>query len=454
MTNLSKANLITIKAALIAALTLLMLIPIGMVKLLINERENVKLSVKKDVDSKWGGQQELTGPILVLPYKKDATNIDYAYFLPIEFNIDGDVKAKEQSDGMYRIPCYQSSMQVSGRFTSPEYEKLGLKPEQIEWNDAFVLIGISDLQGIKNQIAFNWDGKTQQISSTILQPNTFVKAGLTIKIPVDPVSTGKIYDFNFALTLNGSDSIVFTPIGKKTHIHLQTAWKNATPVGNFLPTEQKQTDSGFSVNWDVLGYNRSFPQLWLGNDPGLQKSNIGINLQNPIDQYRQTMRAVKYAVMLITLTFVVFFLVELLSKNRRIHPIQYLLVSFALVLFYCLLLSISEYLSFGIAYLISSIAIITLITVYSHTIFKNVKQTVTMGIFISVLYLYLYVILRAESTSLLLGSIGLFIALASIMFVTRKIDWYKKGDNNSGNDNMPPAYNGDDKPYYNVNHRE
>lgn len=421
--KLSKANLITIKAVVIAVLTLLMLIPISMVRSLVEERENVKQSVKNNVDAKWGGHQHITGPILVLPFS-DSSSLKYAYFLPKTINIKGDIKAEQQADGMYKIPCYQSNLKIDGYFDKPDFEKLGLRLEQIKWDQTFIIIGIPYLQGIKNQIDFNWNGNKQEILSSVAS-NNVVSSGLTIKTPIEATGINNGYEFDFSLLLNGSDSLTFAPVGKETHIEIRTAWKNATYVGEFLPSDQNHTESGFEAKWSILDYNRNYPQMWIGDNTGLQKSTVGIDLQTPIDQYRQAMRSIKYAVMIIALTFVVFFLSEILSKDKRIHPIQYLLVSFGLVLFYCLLLSISEYTTFAFAYFISAMAIVILITLYSYTFFKKWGQTILLGFFLSILYMYLYVILQAENTSLLLGSIGLFIALASIMYVTRKVNWYK-----------------------------
>jgi inner membrane protein len=144
-----------------------------------------------------------------------------------------------------------------------------------------------------------------------------------------------------------------------------------------------------------------------------------------VDHYQQNMRSAKYAIMFIALTFVVFFFVEILTK-KKIHPIQYLLVGIALILFYSLLLSISEQLNFAVAYLIASIATIGLITLYTHSIFKNEAQTGILTFVLCLLYIFLYVILQLEDVALLIGSIGLFIILAIIMYFSRKINWYKQ----------------------------
>ena len=423
--NFSKANMITIKAVVIAVLTLLMLIPVSMVKSLINERMENKARVGADISSKWGGEQRLTGPILVLPYKSANNREAYAYFLPQELNIDGDLNTEKRKRNVYEFVCFQSAMKINGNFKYPEISKLSISPEKVKWEDAFLLIGISHLQGIKNQIEFKWNSDTQEVLSSV-PSNDIISSGLTVKVPINPNAPQNLYKFDFELSLNGSGGMYFTPTSKQTHIQVKSKWDSPNFSGNFLPNTRDVSSAGFDATWDIFDYNQNSPQMWIGRNDKLLDSELGVELIQPVDQYTQSMRSVKYAVMFIALTFALFFLVELLSKNRRIHPIQYLLVSFALILFYCLLLSLSEYISFALAYLGSAIAIVLLITSYSHTIFKNLKHTILIGVFFSVLYLFLYVVLRAENVSLLLGSVGLFIALASIMFVTRKVNWYKE----------------------------
>lgn len=169
--------------------------------------------------------------------------------------------------------------------------------------------------------------------------------------------------------------------------------------------------------------NRSFPQVWHNHKYNIMESAFGVNLMLPVDQYQKSMRSAKYAIMFIALTFIIFLFVEILNK-KRIHPVQYILVGFGLLLFYTLLLSLSEHIGFNAAYLVSSIAVVGLITAYSHSIFKKTRLTFIMGGTLSFLYIFLFVVLQLQDFALLLGSAGLFIILAIIMYLSRKIDWY------------------------------
>ncbi len=412
-----------------------------MIRSLIEEREQNQQAAQDDIVNKWGGAQQLTGPVLVLPYQSGIDKngnplIAYSYYLPDDFRVDGNITAEERSRTLFHTLVYQSDMKISGRFSLPDYAKLNIKEEQVRWQDAFVLIGIPHLQGVRNKIEFNVNGKSLPVQPGV-KNNTLIDSGVTIGMPVD--SSVQSYEFSFDLGLNGSGGLYFTPIGKENRIHLKSPWSTVAFNGDFLPADRVINNEGFDASWNVFDYNRNYVQMWTGSNDVIKTSSLGVDLRYPVDKYQMTMRSVKYAIMFIVLTFVVFFLVELLSK-KRIHPVQYLLVSCALVLFYTLLLAISEHLSFGLSYLISGAATTLLITAYSTTMFRNVKQTAVMGLFLTVLYAYLYIILQQENMALLFGAVGLFVALAIVMYVLRKVNWYKNDEENDETEEIPPVY--------------
>lgn len=415
---------IFVKVIVAAVLVVVMLFPINMVRVLIEEREDSQKAVQSEISQKMGGIQRVTGPILVLPYLTEANKISYSYYLPDSFNVDGDINTEARKRTLYESLVYQSDLHVKGAFSLPDFGKLNIKQEQIQWEDAFFLLGIPYLQGIRNKIVFNLNGKDFDIQPGVIS-NIVLDSGLTINAPIDP-SISK-FDFSFDLVLSGSEGLYITPVGKESNIHLKSPWEIVSFSGDFLPGEKTIGKEGFEAQWNIFDYNRNYVQMWTGNNDLLKQSSLGVEFKYPVDQYQMIMRSVKYAIIFIVLTFVVFFLVELLSR-KRIHPVQYLLVSCALVLFYTLLLAISEHLGFGLAYFISAFATVTLITSYSRTMFKNIKQACLMGGFLIILYAYLYMILQLENMSLLFGAVGLFIALAIVMFALRNVDWYKKSE--------------------------
>lgn len=429
--NKFTANSPILKAIVIGFLALMMLIPVSMLESLIYERQANKLTVYEEINSKWGGNQHIVGPILVIPYtktyidkeQKEITTQNNAYLLPEDLTITGSLFPEDRKRGIYNILVYQSELVFNGKFALSELSELNISPEAFNWKEAFMLIGISDMQGIKNKITFTVNDLSMKVEPGV-KNNNIIHSGFTVKTPIDKQNPINEFNFNFNLSLNGTEKIHFSPIGKETHTQLNSQWGTVSFSGDFLPSKHTIEENQFTANWDIFDYNRNYPQVWTDKIIDIQSSKFGVDLIYPVDQYLMSIRSVKYAIMFIALTFMVFFLFELLS-GKRIHPIQYLLVSFGLVLFYSLLMALSEHIGFDIAYLISSIAIVALISIYSKTIFGNKKRAGMMSLYLCVVYIYLYIILQLEDLALLFGSIGLFTALASIMYVSRKINWYK-----------------------------
>jgi len=418
---------IGIRLSIVAFLTLTLLIPSVLIQNLISERKNRRNSVAGEISQKWGREQTIVGPIITVPYKyyyKTGNKVEhvirYAHFLPDNLNIKGVVTPEVRYRGIYKVIVYNSKLSISGNFASLNLNSLNVPPEDFLLNDAFVSVGISDMTGIKDFIKINWDNK-EYLANPGIASNDVLKSGISIS---PNLNTGPKSHFDFELNLNGSSGLLFSPVGKQTNVQLTSDWPNPSFTGNFLPVEREVNASGFTSRWKVLHLNRNFPQQWLGANKEVSKSTFGVNLLPSVDEYQKTMRTAKYAIMFISLTFLTFFMIELLSK-KIIHPVQYLLIGFALLIFYTLLLSISEYLVFKLAYLIAATVIILLITVYSYSVLSDkIKTGIILGVLI-ILYGYLYILLQLQDYALLFGSIGLFVVLALVMFLTRKIDWFE-----------------------------
>jgi inner membrane protein len=223
--------------------------------------------------------------------------------------------------------------------------------------------------------------------------------------------------------LNGSKHLWFIPLGKVTDVTISSNWATPSFSGDFLPDNREIADSGFDATWKVTHLNRSFPQVWKDQIYKVSNSAFGVDLIFPVDEYQASMRSAKYAILFIGLTFLIFIFIEILNK-KKIHPVQYLLVSFGILIFYTLLIALSEHIGFSLAYLVSSIAIIGLITIYAFSVFRKVKLAMIMMISLITLYVFLFVTLQMEAYSLLMGSVGLFIILGIVMYLTRRINWY------------------------------
>ncbi len=429
-------NSITIRLFVIGFLLLLLLIPIEMVKDLIREREYRQQDAINEVSSKWGNMQTIKGLALTIPYRsyskvydkdnsfKLVESIEYANFLPEELNIDGNVSPNVRYRGIYEIVVYNAGIQLNGRFILPDFEEWKIEEKDIIWEDATVVLGLSDLRSIQEDVSVNWNGKNYAFNPGVEQKDV-VEHGISTKVHIDPLdSSYQNIDFSLILNFNGSSSLNFIPLGKTTRVAIHSEWKDPSFDGAFLPDERTIDEDGFTAKWEVLHLNRSYPQSFRGAVGGINESSFGVNLLMPVDSYQKSMRSAKYASMFVALTFLIFFFVQILNKVR-IHPLQYIMVGLALIIFYSLLIALSEHISFMWSYIIASIAIIGLIVLYVKNIFKSSTLTWMMGLMLLILYLFIYIIIQSQDYALLMGSIGLFIVLAVVMYLSRNIDWYR-----------------------------
>ena len=434
---------ITLRLVTITILILLLLIPVSMIQNLIREREQRQDEAISEVSSKWGNDQTVTGLVLTVPYKTyskvyDGDRTDkyrlvesksYAHFLPQDLNIQGDIEPEIRYRGIFEVVLYRSILSIKGSFERPDFSQWKLAKSDIIWEEAFVSLGLSDLRGLQANNGVNWNGKPYTFNPGV-ETNDVINNGISTRIPLNSSDSAQDISFSLNLNFNGSSSISFIPLGKNTKVSLKSPWKDPSYDGSFLPDGREQTDSGFTAQWEVLHLNRSYPQKFLGSVSDLYSSAFGVSLIVTLDEYQKSMRSAKYAVIFITLTFLVFFFVQVLNEVR-IHPIQYIIVGLALCVFYTLLLSLSEHISFKISYLISSVAIITMITLYAMSIFSNRKLTTVICLILIMLYLFIFTIIQLENYALLMGSIGLFLVLGTIMYLSRKIDWYAIKTNNN-----------------------
>ncbi len=423
---------ITLRIITIAILILLLLIPVTMIESLIRERSQLRESVVTEVSSSWSQSQRLAGPILSIPYTylletSDGDLVErtgYAYFLPDALDISGTVSPEVRYRSIYEVVVYTTNLNVSGTFAEPDFSTFDISPENVLWDDAAITVGLPDLRGINDAVTLQWEGQMYAFGPGTAT-NDIVESGITTPINLlssDGAEDGR-YSFGFELNLNGSRALHFMPLGQETNVTLQSVWADPSFAGAFLPDERSVSPEGFSATWKVLHLNRNYPQAWLGRQHSIAESAFGVRLLMPVDAYQKATRSAKYAIMFILLTFVTFFFIEVMNATR-IHPIQYIMIGFALSIFYVLLLSISEHLTFNIAFILSSIAITVLITLYSIVLFKSRRLTLLTAGMLTLMYGFIYTVLQLQDYALLIGSLGLFIVLAAFMYLSRKIDWY------------------------------
>ncbi|WP_243347778.1 cell envelope integrity protein CreD [Parabacteroides sp. FAFU027] len=409
---------------------LIFLIPVALIQNLIKERVQTQQEAISEVSSKWGNEQTIAGPILSIPYYEVITDkskvtrkiIRFAHYLPDSLYVNGTLSPEMRYRGIYQVVVYNSRLGISGIFNSINLEQLKTPMENILLNDAFLALGISDLRGIEEQITLRWNKQMQGFNSGV-GTNDVLASGISthVRLSADSLRNGS--RFNLNIELKGSQSLKFVPVGKITQVKISSKWKTPSFDGAFLPDSRQVNAKGFSAYWKVLHLNRNYPQSWTNDSYKINDSAFGVSLLIPIDYYQKAERAVKYSFVLITLTFLLLFFVELLN-GVNVHPFQYLLIGLALCIFYTLLLSISEHLSFNVSYCISGVATIGLITLYSRSI-SGMKQIslLIMGVLI-ILYGFIFTVLQLEDYALLMGSIGLFVILAIVMYYSKKINWY------------------------------
>ena len=283
-------------------------------------------------------------------------------------------------------------------------------------------VGISDVRAIREQSTLTWNERHAQFL-----PGTggFAEGGPGIHAMVNAEAAKSGFRFSFPLALNGSLSVYLAPFAEQTNLHLASNSPYPIFQGNWLPGDRTITDAGFDATWSISYLGRNYPQAWVSNidmRKAIDSSRFGVELTNPIDHYRMAERSVKYAGLFILLTFASIWLIEVLAEVR-VHPIQYLMVGAALCVFYLLELSLSEHIQFSLAYVAASLAIVVMVAAYSRVIFRRERQSAVVAGGVTALYGYLFVLLTNEDAALLVGSIGLFLILGLIMYVTRHIDW-------------------------------
>ncbi|MEN8141497.1 MAG: cell envelope integrity protein CreD [Thermodesulfobacteriota bacterium] len=421
-------NSASVKIISIGILVLVLLIPTSMISSLMRERESRRDSVVAEITQKWGSAQTITGPFLTVPYKsfyKDDDDkvrqvINYFHILPDKLRITGRLDPQVRYRSLYEAVVYEGRIDLSGAFTVPELSQLNIELDNILWQKAVFAIGLTDMRGIKENINVIFADENYAVSPG-LKTSDIARAGVSAPVPLSQGDRAK--EFSFSLNLNGSEQIRFTPLGEETVVSLKSSWASPSFNGAFLPSQRQISEDGFVANWRVLHLNRNYPQFWQGSRYKVDDSRFGLKLLITADVYQKSIRIAKYALMFVVFTFSAFFFSEIISKNK-VHPIQYLLIGLAVILFYVLLLSISEHLSFDSAYLLASFAVTVLITAYSRGMGQNKQFTAILFSLLVSLYLYLYIVLQLEDYALLMGSVGLLAVLGTVMFITRKVNWY------------------------------
>lgn len=441
-------------------LTLLMSWAVSYVNSLILERQNRQNEVKQEIARSSAGEQTIVGPVLVIPYTEDhietttENNIKktvnmhetrWKYILPENLALSGGFSNQFKKLGIYKALMYQLGGNFKGTFKLPPMS--GITTHHVNGvvtiQPAYVAIGISDPRGINGKPEFTWNSQALNFA----QGSNVRVLGNGIHAPVGVLANAaeQTIAFEFNLNLRGMENYHFVPVAENNTVKLQSSWRHPHFSGSFLPdaSTQKITPAGFEAEWAVSSLSSSNQASLISNlesgEKTLTLEALSIGFVEPINVYSQADRATKYGLLFIGLTFAGFFIFEIL-KRLRIHPAQYTLVGLAMALFYLLLISLSEHISFAISYAAASLACVTLLGYYLTHVLKSRSHGLMFAGLLTALYSALFGILASEDNALLMGSLLVFGLLALTMIITRKVDWYQINNKDATQDNGMYSY--------------
>jgi len=420
-------NSLGVKAAIIGVLILLMQIPLFMISSLVDERTMRRDEVESKIADAWGHAQVVSGPMIIVPYQvarkysnanQEALSTDHFVLLPDELDFSGNVDVETRSLGIFDAQVYTSKIAAKAKFQVPDSIK-EIDPSKINWAGAWLAATFSDTKGLIGKPVLTVDGTIEDI-----KPGTLL-TGLSKGIHTDikNFEPGKTVTVDFDFSLRGSHSLHFWPSGKISNIELASGWPSPGFLGRFSPLKREVSSTGFKVNWQTTRLALGFDGLLDVDDTVFNKDLISVNFVDPMNSHKLTDRGVKYAVLFVILTFSILYLFEVVAY-KQVHPVQYLLMGFALAMFFLSLLSLSEHLPFSLAYILAAGLVTLLMIYYGHVVTKTKRWTVGIGAVQTTLFAFLYGVLRLEDLALLGGTTLLFAALAVVMYLTRNVSWY------------------------------
>lgn len=436
---------LTVRSIVIGVIALIMLIPLGMVGGVVDERNYLYQTVLEDIGNTWGRQQVLLGPVLVIPYtdkivhqetvtdnnghQQTIDTVVYrkhsALFLPKSLAINADLEEQFRNRGLYSSLVYTAEVKLSSQFDSPDVGSLSEHIDKIHWNKAYLTMGLSDTRAINSVSSLNWDGTEQTLSpGTQLLP--LLQQGFHAKLK--EFEADGTHQLELTMNINGSRGFRFAPFGETTRASITSSWPHPSFQGSVLPAQHQISGDGFHAQWEIPHLARSYPQSWTHNGAefNLYEFTTGVDMFEPVSLYSQLTRATKYGVLFIGLTFLTFLIFEL-TLQAKLHFVQYGLTGISLSLFFLVLLSLSEHIAFLKAYLAASTLTIGMITLYAAAALKSISRAVIIFVLLTSLYIVLFSLLQLEDYALLMGTGLLILVVMVLMYVTRHLDKTEQG---------------------------
>lgn len=416
------------KAGIIAGLTLALLLPALLIQELVRERKERQEEVTREVGLKWGLPQTLGGFLLAIPYSTDTISPAgrtipvkrYYIVQPRRNDISANMQVQLRKRSIYQVPLYDVSARVNSQFDTNWLQLTGL-PVGLQYDQALLCLPVSDPKGIKNDIEAIFNNSKTLLNSEVSLPD-YSQPVLAGRVNLSGINILSGFTISSAYGIRGSGSLFFHPNAKQNRVEMTSPWKHPSFQGIEVPDSNKVSASGFSAVWTSNQQTAPAQVMPYDSRSRAEVSNtFGVAVIQPGDSYTKTMRTVKYAVLVIVLSFAMFFITELV-KRIPVHALQYILVGAALVIFYTLLLAISEYTSYNPAYLMASLATVLLIGFYTAGIYRSRSLGLAFMLFMGLLYAFIFIIIQLEDSALLVGSIGLFAVVAAGMYLTRTLN--------------------------------
>lgn len=432
----------------IAVMTLLLYIPLLLVEDLVRDRNDLYLEASRGIAANWGMEQTVSGPMLVIPYYiwRERTQIvndvvnskmepkeivqrelvqQWLTVLPSDLQYETDLKTEVRYRGIYHQTLYTAPITISGTFTLPDIKEFSGNLERIDWQQAWLALGISDLKTIGQTTPLQWDNVQQQPYKPGTQTMALLGSGLHAPVALRAQSAGTRHTFSMGVNLRGSGGIAFTPVGENTRLLIKSDWTAPSFKGAILPTERTISDAGFTAQWQISNLTRTYPQLFELTDRtvrelDISRHTVGVNLYEEMTVYRMATRAVKYGILFIVVTFASIFAFEM-AGSQRMHQVQYILVGLSMAVFYLMLLSLAEHVSFNLAFMLASALSVCMNSLYVKAALRSWPKGALMAAILTGLYLLLFSILRLEDFALLMGTALVVTVMGCLMYITRHI---------------------------------
>lgn len=428
-----------LKLLLVCGLALIMAIPAGFVWALVYSRSSDAGSAVAEVSQRRGGPQVVMGPAIVVPFERDVLNSENKLQTITQqlvlYPDTGVVKAQLATErlalGLHDVPVYTADASFTATFNAAQLVEAAPGNARIRWSDARVYMSLTDLRGAR-EASLTLAGREIDLAPADPASTSAMQTGSSQRLVGGPVpwmqeALAAPFPASASMRVSGAERVGFAAFARDTTIELSGDWPTPSFDGGAVPDTRTVADTGFTALWRIpyLARGSAGAGVDLAFDT-LIYSSPGAALLDPANPYQSVQRALKYAPLFVGLVFLTYFLFEVTSGVRA-HPAQYVLVGLAQLVFYLLLLSVSEQLGFTLGFVIGAVATVLALALYAGSVFGSRAAMVKALAVFSSLYALIYVLMRMEDYALLVGSIAAFLAITATMWMTRKIDWYGVG---------------------------